>query len=327
MFVYLCGVVFHFTRLGFSMMSLNRICQSASYDVPSEAQSILKELCNRLGIRAHVRMGTSPLCNTPITFGTTRASIVLPSAKYFGDRTLLENVLVHELSHVKRFDNITYMIAYVLASLNWYNPIVWFCLKELDMESEYACDDDVVRGRARRVEFASQLVVIAKNGMAHCSSAIAARPILSRGQLTRRVEHILHENFKSTSGRTYSCAVPIYMLVAAFTLASTTKIFATGDENSFISEELRLVYSEPPEYPELAVQRGATGYAIFSFDVDDAGKVESDSIELVRSKPDRLFDQTSVASLNSFVFSPKRINGRNVATSNVQFTFQYDMRM
>lgn len=327
LFLYLCGVVFHLIKLGASLLELNRIRQSASYDAPRYVEAILVDLCERLDIRREVRLGISPLCNSPVTFGTLRVSIILPSTDYYSDITLLENVLVHELSHVKRFDNITYMIAYILAAMNWFNPFIWFCLKELDIESEYACDDDVIRGKSRRVEFASQLVAIAKHGLAQCNSAIAARPALSRGQLTRRVEHILHDTFRSSSGRTYSCVVPIYMLAVVFTLASTVRIFAIGDENSFVSEDLRLIYSELPEYPELAIQKGATGFATYSFRVNEEGKVDIDSIELVRSEPMYLFDKSSVRSLNSFVFSPKRTNGRNVATSNVQFTFQFDMRI
>lgn len=317
----------HLSKFVLSLYNLRKLSNSAIYESPNHVRHLLEKLCARSGIKHSVRLGVSDLCNSPMTFGFLRPTIILPSRNYYSEIGLLENVLVHELSHIRRSDSLIYMISYLLTVVNWFNPFVWYCLRKLDMESEYACDDDVVRGGAQRLEFASQLVAIAKSGLAHCNSSIAARLVLSGGQLTRRVEHILHESYWGSSGRTSSCSTAIVMLLFFLLLASAGKVLSLGDENSFVSEELRLIRSELPEYPEVAFRKGQTGFATFSFRVDEKGNVDESSIELIKSEPRHIFDKPAADSLSSFVFSPRRVNGHNVAAAGVQFTFQFDMKI
>jgi|GEM_PF-3123796 len=325
--IYFGVLVGYLFKFSLSLNNLRRLNNSAVFDSPNHVRYLLEKLCARSGVKRTVRLGVSHICNSPMTYGILRPTIILPSRAYYSETSLLENVLVHELSHIRRADSLIYMFSYLLAALNWFNPSVWYCLRNLDMESEYACDDDVVREGAQRLEFASQLVAIAKSGLAHCNSAIAARLVLSGGHLTRRVEHILHESYSCSSGRTSSCSTAIVMLSFFLLLASAGKVFSLGDENSFVSEELRLIYSELPEYPEGAFRKGQTGFATFSFRVDEKGNVDESSIELIKSEPRHIFDRPAADSLSSFVFSPRRVNGHNVAAAGVQFTFQFDMKI
>lgn len=272
--LYFLGLSLQLFKLILSFSQTRRLDQFAIYAAPSPARILLHKLCRENGIDRKIRLGTCDLTASPVTFGTMRPAIILPSDEYYEDLALLENVLIHELSHIKRFDHPTHLAAYFLASCNWFNPFVWISLKRLNLECEFACDDEVLRDENRRTQFARQLVSIARTGLLKLNPGLAAKPMVAKGQLTQRVENILHGHCISGSGRTHSSLMPIVALMFAFLLASTGKVLALSDGVSFTSDDLRLVYSELPIYPEDAVDRGETGITQFSFRVDERGRVD-----------------------------------------------------
>ncbi|MCG8415363.1 MAG: M56 family metallopeptidase [Pseudomonadales bacterium] len=327
MVIYFVGLGWHLFKMLLSFSQTRRLDQFASYEIPDEARELLEQLRSQLGITRKIRLGDTHLTDSPVTFGTLRPTVIVPSTSYYDDLCLLENVLLHELGHIKRFDYLTYLAAYLLASCNWFNPFVWFALRRLSLESEFACDDEVLCSEQRRAEFANQLVSIARTSLLRTESKLAARAMASKGELTQRVEHILYGSCINQSGRTHSSFYPIAMLLCAFVLASAGKVFAIGEADGVSSENLRLVYSELPEYPQSAYEKGETGLTQFSFRVTAEGKVDPDSIIILYSSPQHTFDAASIAALKNFEFAPRRINGRNVATPGVMYSFRFDLRM
>ena len=325
--LYFLGLALQLFKIILSFSQTRRLDQFATYAAPKPARKLLKRLCVNNGIERKIRLGICDLTASPVTFGTMRPSIILPSAEYFEDLELLENILIHELSHIKRFDHPTHLAAYFLASCNWFNPFMWISLKRLNLECEFTCDDEVLRNEHRRTQFARQLVSIARTGLLKLNPGLAAKPMLAKGQLTQRVENILHGNCITGEGRTHSSLVPILALMFAFLLASAGRVFALSDGVSFVSDDLRLVYSEFPEYPQEAVDRGETGVTKFSFRVDERGRVDADSIVLLYSSPPMVFEDVSIAALKNFEFAPRKVNGRNVSTQGVYYSFAFNLRM
>ncbi len=325
--LYLVVLLIPLGRLVRSLKQIWLIHTKACFDTPPEVLKTLNRLRAELGIARAVRIATSDFHSSPMTYGTLRPTIVLPSSFFFDDKHLLENVLIHELGHIKRLDHITYIVCYLMAALNWFNPFVWICLKQLGLESEYACDNEVLRHRNRPTEFAGQLLSIARRGLEKQRHALACRAIITRGELSLRIDNILNNNIGLQQGKTHSSLFPGIMLFSLFVLTSSGKIFALGNERDYISEDLRLIYSEIPKYPESAILKGATGFVQFSFRVDEFGRIEPQSIVLRQSEPFLLFEESSLAALSSFVFAPRIVNGKRVATSNVQYTFEFEIRI
>lgn len=325
--IYTLGVILNLLRFVVSLKQTAKIRSSTVYDAPGDAVKLLKKHCQRAGINRNVELGSSPIVNSPLTFGTFKPTIVMPSPAFYGDEELLKNILIHEISHIKRLDNLTFLFAFVLVSLNWFNPLVWYALHKLNLESEFACDDEVICHHERRHEFAYQLVTLARSGLDKFDAALASRSIISRGQLTLRVEHILEGNYKSNFGRKHSNLIPLNTLVVLFLFMSTGKLLAINVTDDYGSENLRLVYSELPVYPDEAFERRATGFTQYSFRVKEDGRIDNESIRLLRSDPSFLFEDASITALNSFVFAPRKVNGRLVATSDVHYTFNFDIRI
>ena len=89
----------------------------------------------------------------PGVFGVSRPVLLWPrsmSAHLTDDQ--IEAVLLHELSHVRRRDNLTALVHGLVQAVCWFHPMVWWIGSRLIDERERACDEDVVgMGRDRRV--------------------------------------------------------------------------------------------------------------------------------------------------------------------------------
>lgn len=324
--VYLTVVWFGFLKLGLSFRQVALLRKSTDYNVPAHGIVLCQRLCRQQGISQPVRLGVNRSVDSPLTFGVGSATIVLPGSAYFADEELLRNVLLHELGHIKRRDTLLFTVAHALATLNWFNPFVRFALQRLDIESEFACDDDVLTGRKDSVGFASQLLGIAREGLGRRSVAAAERAMVKRGQLSRRIEHVLQFGVGSGSARTYSSWQPVAMLVLTAVLFSNYKVVAAGDENSFRSEDVRLLRYFPPDYPDDAYNRNISGFAQYEFTVTAEGRVDMQSLKMIRSSPAGMFMDASEQALANFEFAPRRINGRTVTTERVRYTFNYTMQ-
>lgn len=82
----------------------------------------------------------------PGVFGILKPVLLLPDG--IADRLTpkqLEAVIVHELSHVGRRDNLTAAIHMVVETVFWFHPLVWWIRTRLVEERERACDEHVLR--------------------------------------------------------------------------------------------------------------------------------------------------------------------------------------
>jgi beta-lactamase regulating signal transducer with metallopeptidase domain len=88
----------------------------------------------------------SPAGNGPVVDGVLRPQICLP----FGiDRLLtkseLNAVLLHELTHARRRDNLIWLIHEIGLCLLWFHPLVWVTGSRLALYRELSCDESVIQ--------------------------------------------------------------------------------------------------------------------------------------------------------------------------------------
>lgn len=325
--VYIAGLLLLLTRIGLSLAHTFEVYRRANFQMPDHVVTLLQQLKSDAGVNRRIRIGTNDNCHSPVTFGTLHPVIILPSLAYCRDQDMLNNILVHELSHIKRCDHLAYIAAYCLASLNWFNPFVWLALRQVSINAEFACDDEVLKTDCPQTEFAGQLLRIVRMSLKPGQQRLAGSTMVTRSDLTLRVENILQRNSTPHSIKGYSSMAPLSAVFLSFVIMSTANVFAIGNESEFASEDLRLLHLVMPEYPDAAVQKGMTGFAQFSFRVDEFGRVDTDSIELEKSKPRHIFTETSIEALQNFVFAPRKVNGKRVATDNVFYTFNFDIRL
>ena len=101
-------------------------------------------------IRNHIKFATKFRDNifecdairSPFVFGVIRPRIYLPCGM---SENQLEYVLMHEKNHIRRFDHITRIIAFIILILHWFNPFVWIGYTLAIHDMEMSCDENVLK--------------------------------------------------------------------------------------------------------------------------------------------------------------------------------------
>ena len=139
--VWLAGVAVLATRMVRQIVRLAHLRPSWPA-VVDPVLCALFELC-RGEARVHrvVSLRLTPSNIGPAACGVLSPTIVLPERL---STSLVRNemrfVLLHELIHVRRHDAIVDLVAWAIACVHWFNPVVWLALAGLRRERELACD-------------------------------------------------------------------------------------------------------------------------------------------------------------------------------------------
>jgi hypothetical protein len=79
--------------------------------------------------------------------GILRPVILIPSSI---DQSLRSHVIDHEKMHIRHHDHILKIIAYIMLSLNWFNPLIWIAFICFSRDVELYCDESVTKDYSRR---------------------------------------------------------------------------------------------------------------------------------------------------------------------------------
>ncbi len=103
------------------------------------------ELDRRVVAGRVVSIRTSALLECPAAVGFFRQSIVLPSA-LVGVLSVheVDAIVLHELTHVRRFDNLVQVLHAVVCCLFWFHPLVWIIGVRLRQARELSADEPVI---------------------------------------------------------------------------------------------------------------------------------------------------------------------------------------
>lgn len=149
-----------------------------------------RSICAQYGIRKPVTIFLWDHQPLLVTWGLWRPKLVLPRVATGWGSDRLDLVLRHELAHVYRGDWATQLVAEVLRSIFWFNPLLWVACARLRQESERACDDEVLTRGAEGANYAAHLVEIARDFSAR--RQWGAAPAMARpSSLERRVRAML----------------------------------------------------------------------------------------------------------------------------------------
>jgi len=141
--VWLFGVSLMLTRLGLRLRAERRLLRRHSLD----DRAFLAE-----GVPVEFAGNQVPAVN-----GVLRSRICLPEGI---DQLLTESelnaVLLHEVTHAKRRDNLIRLVHEVGLCLLWFHPLMWIAGSRLTLYREFSCDERVIE-RAQGPDLISAL--------------------------------------------------------------------------------------------------------------------------------------------------------------------------
>ena len=189
------------------------------------AEGPIVEACERLQHAMQISRGVAvAICErvaTPVLVGIVRPMILLPPSALTGwSIDDIEMVLLHELAHVRRWDNLVNLLQRMVESLLFFHPAVWLLSSWVRQERE-ACCDAVVVGRTERPHAYAELLVALAAQMPRsvlfypaATSAMAAGPL--RGRIRRILQ--LEDDPMLVSGKSFVLLVGSVVVAATLTV-------------------------------------------------------------------------------------------------------------
>jgi beta-lactamase regulating signal transducer with metallopeptidase domain len=182
----------------------------------------LKRRATLLGQRGNIRVLRSAEARVPMAAGFVHRAIVFPQS-LVDELTAqeFEQVLCHEMAHLRRWDDWTQLAHAIAQAALFFNPAVYWIGRRLKIEREMACDDWVVSTTGEARPYAACLTHL------HELTRRAAAPQMAPGATTRtrwqlraRVEALLQPGRDSRphfsrSGWMAACALVSAALIVA----------------------------------------------------------------------------------------------------------------
>ena len=99
---------------------------------------------------------------SPFVLGVIKPKIYLPFNMNGQD---MEHVIAHEQAHIRRKDHLWKPLGFLILTLHWFNPMVWFGYILLCRDIELACDEKVVKelNNEQRADYSEALLACSVN--------------------------------------------------------------------------------------------------------------------------------------------------------------------
>jgi hypothetical protein len=192
----------------------------------------------------------------------------------------LNQILLHELAHLRRYDDWTNLAQKVVKALFFFHPAVWWIEKRVSLEREMACDDAVLAETASPRAYAECLAHLAEKTLIQRSMALAQAALGRIRQTSLRVAQILDVNRPTGTASAWKSAV---FLVAAFAIVCVFGISRAPRLIAFSGNEPSGVTSAASASPIIASGRVPT-----AIPVADASESKAESqprpVRMVQAK-------------------------------------------
>ncbi len=179
-------------------------------------------------VRWHDNIYLADHITSPFVIGVMRPKIYLPSTLSKKEH---EYVILHEQTHIKRFDHVAKVIAFLALTVHWFNPLVWlaFLLSVKDMEM--SCDESVIGHMDTdiRKEYSEALLNLATG-----KRIVAGVPLaFGEGETKGRLKNVL--NYKKPKSRIMVVAL-VAVLAVIIGLAANPR---NRNRNNFVASLLK----------------------------------------------------------------------------------------
>ena len=178
---------------------------------------------------------------SPFVLGIIRPKIYLPSALSGKER---EYILLHEQTHIRRFDYIFKIAAFFALVVHWFNPLVWLAYILFIRDMEMSCDESVMRHMDTdiRGRYSASLLSLATGRKIIVGTPLA----FGEGDTKSRIKNVM--NYKKPT---------LWILVAATIIVSAVTI---GSAANRANREVNAYF--PPLIPLLVATETIDGAQI-----------------------------------------------------------------
>jgi beta-lactamase regulating signal transducer with metallopeptidase domain len=212
---FLFGVI----RAAWHLHTLRKGCTPIE---PTLLDPLLQDTLDRYSAQRNVSVCTSARVRVPAAIGLLKPAVVIPEwvmRELSTDE--INQILVHELAHLRRWDDWTNLAQQVVKAIFFFHPAVWWVDKKAALERESACDDIVLAEAASPRAYAECLTRLAEKSFLQRSVVLAQAALGRIRQMSLRVSRILDPNREPSQKRGWK---PVASLVAVFAAGTAISI-------------------------------------------------------------------------------------------------------
>lgn len=152
---------------------------------------------------------------TPFVLGLIRPKIYLPVGLSKEER---HYILLHEQTHIYRKDHIIKILAFLILTIHWFNPLVWIAFILMSIDMELSCDERVLKEMDDNIKksYANSLLSLATGRHILNGSPLA----FGEGNVKGRIKNVL--NFRKSSFWVIAVSM-ITIIILGITLVTNPK--------------------------------------------------------------------------------------------------------
>jgi len=216
-------------RVGLSLYRLRRLRSTAVAVDPNQLDPTLRASLAAVQAHRRVTLCCSDAVRVPAAIGYFRPLVVFPAwALEEIPPAELDAILLHELAHLRRWDDWTNLAQKIVKAIFFFHPAVWFVESRLSLEREIACDDAVLAANFSPRVYAESLVGLAEKSFLRRGVQLAQAAVSHVQQLRLRIAEILRKD-RQGSSRVWKPAVAVVAvagIVSAYSVARSPRLIA-----------------------------------------------------------------------------------------------------
>jgi beta-lactamase regulating signal transducer with metallopeptidase domain len=217
--VWLAGFLLVLTRWLQKRIEFSGLLRSSRVSPTDRELAALRLVTGWLRVRTDIELIVASEIGEPAAWRVFRPAIVLPEniSGQLSDAEL-ESVLMHEIIHIQRRDNLVANLQMLLCSIFWFHPLIWISDRKIHSERERACDQEVCLLGAQPAVYAASLLKVLRFciglRMAGVSNAIDSN-------LKRRIREIMNNQVEKRAFPLHRAfVVAVALAIVVFSVAA-----------------------------------------------------------------------------------------------------------
>ncbi len=192
---WIIGVALGLAHVAHGLFRLNRLRANCTPVDPEKLDPALRSSLDEIQAQRRVLLCTSEAVRVPAAVGYFRPLVVFP-AWTLAEIPMpeLNAILLHELAHLRRYDDWTNLVQKLVKAVLFFHPAVWFIESRLTLEREMACDDAVLAANFTPRAYAESLVSLAEKSFLRRGLQLAQAAVSHVQQLKLRLAEILRKD-------------------------------------------------------------------------------------------------------------------------------------
>jgi beta-lactamase regulating signal transducer with metallopeptidase domain len=192
---WMIGASFGLLHLAHGLYRLRRLRATCTPVDLGQLDATSRAILAEARTHRRITLSTSDAVRVPAAIGYFRPVVVFPTwALREIPPAELNAILLHELAHLRRWDDFTNLAQKVLKAVFFFHPAVWFIESRLTLEREMACDDAVLAASFNPRAYAESLVGLAEKSFLRRGVRLAQAAVGHVQQLKLRLAEILRKD-------------------------------------------------------------------------------------------------------------------------------------